>query len=135
MADANKKRWGGPKFSIDQSENSVLLEFGIGSEFFMTGAVVIQFDPSFDFVGNLRVMGRILGQVAENDDVPFVPIPYRLISLGGVANISRVPVLDDITQSCIIEIPISGLTGALLIACSGGTCDCYRTAVEGCSAQ
>jgi hypothetical protein len=131
MPDPTRIRWSGPKYQINADENALLLEFGIGSETFVVGCVSIQLDPTFDFVGTLRVLGRSLGQVAENDSAPFVPIPYRLISLGGVANLTRALVSDDLTQSAIIEVPVSGLTGAFLIACTAGSCDCFRTPLEG----
>ena len=131
MADDTRKRWTGPVYNVSVEENALLLEFGIGSAVTRVGCVSIQFDPTFDFVGSINVLGRSLGQVAETNAAPFVPIPYRLISLGGEANLTRALVSDQITQSCIIEVPISGLTGALLIACSAGSCDCFKWNLEG----
>lgn len=89
------------------------------------GTWVVGFVPSADFVGAFGIVGRVTIPPAENDlgdDTTYVSIPYRRVTLAGVASdYALVSAAVGGTRD-IIQIPANGMDVGLLIAASAGTC-------------
>lgn len=96
-----------------------LIEVGPAGTTTSVSTLMIQFTPSEDFVGNFVVMGRTLGQASQDADIPFAAIPYRRISLNGVAQ-DYALVNAPIAGAAIIQVPANGLTVVLTDGLTAG---------------
>ena len=103
------------------------------------GVMVIEFNPDLNFAGNFVVLGKILGQAALEKDTPFVPIPYRVGNLNGVAQVdtngngwpwSTAP----ISGAAVIRVPGGGLSIILEIGLDAGQMDITSWGLQGNSA-
>lgn len=105
---------------ITAENNGVILSIGPGSTSSSVGTMVIQFNPdaSSDFSG--VIMGRCWGQAAKDQDVPFVPIPYRRCTVNNVASDYAI-VSDPVSGATLIQIPANWEIG-ILVAASAGEC-------------
>jgi hypothetical protein len=128
-------RAGGRYFGVTPSIVSTpgfpFVEIGPGGTGAQVGAVLIQFAPSLDFVGQFIVMARPLGTAADVVDTPFVPVYYRLASLNDVAQPYTL-VSDPIgAASAQIVVPSPGTSVVLLTTCSAGQCNLTSWLLEG----
>lgn len=119
-------------FQITPLNDGQLLEVGpaAGSN---VGTFVIQFNPDLNYIGQVAVLGRAYGEGARSLGIPPVKIPYRRVSLGGVAS-DYALVGDFITGPALIQIPANGISVVLEVACAAGTCGVALWDLEGPSA-
>ena len=90
------------------------------------GTWMVGFKPSEDFVGAFGVLGRPIIPPAANDLATawtYQSIPYRRISLNGVASDYALVAVDVGGTADLIQIPANALSIGLLIACTAGSCD------------
>ena len=87
----------------------------------LAGMWVFQFvsDPDDPFAGNLVVEGRIQGQNAFDDEVPFAPIPYRAAILNSVADDYTLK-SDPITGHSVLFVPATGLAVGVAVSITAG---------------
>lgn len=96
------------------------------------GVWVFEFvpDPGDPFDGQLSIQGRIQGQQAFDDDVPFDVIPYKAAILNGVVSDYSLTT-DYITGHSFLTIPASGASIAVLVSCTGGKGTLYSYPRQG----
>jgi hypothetical protein len=101
--------------------------------------MMIQFNPSENFAGNFVVLGKMLGQAAQDKGTPFVPIPYRVGSLNGVAQVdingngwpwSIAP----ISGAALIRLPSGGVSIIIELGLEAGQMDILTWGLDGNSA-
>lgn len=105
---------------ITSENDGVILTFGPAATSTSVGTFVMQLNPDAASDFEVIVMGRCWGQAAKDQDVPFVPISYRVASLNNVAQLYQLS-LDAISASALIQIPGNWEIG-LLVSCTTGTC-------------
>lgn len=119
-----------PVFVATPEYDGNFVEFGPGAANDECGVVILQFAPDVDWVGQFIVMGRRKGSPADAVSAPFIPIPYLEINVGGVAS-DRHHSDAIITTTGLIEVPCPGVSVAVLMSCSAGTCAVYISRVAG----
>jgi hypothetical protein len=117
---------------ITAQHNGLILTFGPASTSSLVGTFIMQFNPDVDSDFSAVVMGRCWGQFAKDRGVPFMPIPYRIASLGNVAKDYAI-VSDTITKPALIQIPANWEVG-LLVAVTRGACSVCSWNLPGSSA-
>ena len=118
------------KYTITPAANGDILEIGPASTPAFVGTFVIQFNPDVLFVGEIVVLARLTGKAAEDAGLPFLPVPYRRVTVNNVA--SDYTFVDDaITGATKIQIPSSMDSIGLLVACSAGSCTVVCQDVQG----
>src|SRR5438034_7517987 len=87
--------------------------------------MMIQFNPDVNFAGNFIILGKMLGQAAQDKNIPFAPIPYRVGSLNDIAQLdingngwpwSIAP----ITGAALIRLPSGGISTIIEIGLEAG---------------
>lgn len=91
------------------------LEIGPAGTTQQVSTFMVQFSPGGNFDGQLSVQGRTLGQITQNKELPWGPIPYRRLRLANVAQLYEM-VTDVISTEGLIQIPANGLSVILQIA-------------------
>lgn len=109
-----------------------LIEIGPGGTNKLTSCVAIQFDPDNAWDGNFVVMGRMTGVFADGADMPWVPVPYRRVTLADVAS-DYAMVSAAITGQALILVPSTGLTIALQCTYVAGTMEIASWDLQGSS--
>lgn len=109
------------------------LEIGPAGTTSFVSTLIVQFKPDENFAGDFVVMGRTLGTAADSADVPFVPIPYRVVSLNDVAQDYSM-VSAPIAGSAMIQIPANGMSVALLDGLTAGSMQLTMWDLQGGSA-
>lgn len=120
---------------ITATNNGDILPLGPAGTTSFVGTMGVQFAPSLDFVGSFQVLGKIMGTAADN--APYVPIPYRRVTVvagGSVVASDYAMVSDPVVPTAMIHVPSAGLSIALLITCSAGTCQVFSMDLQGNSA-
>ncbi len=103
---------------ITSADHGNWLEIGPASTSMFVGTFVIQFNPDVFWSGAIVVGARVV--TAENaPDMPFLPIPYRRVTVNNVAS-DRAFVADQITGATKIEVPSSQDSIGFLVSCLGG---------------
>lgn len=97
------------------------LEFGGPTPQGQVGVVTLQFTPDVDWDGQFVVMARAQGNDARVARVPFVPVSYKRINVGG-AVADRGYTADAITGIALIDVPTNAQSIGLLMSCMAGTC-------------
>lgn len=90
-----------------------ILELGPAGTTQQVSTLMIQFVPDLSWNGEVVVVGRMVGQAAQDGNAPFVPVPYRIVSLDNVAA-DYAMVSDAITGTATIQVPTNGMTIGLL---------------------
>ena len=108
----------GREYRVTTSDNGKFLFLGNASDG-RTGTFVIQWVPDASFAGSFGVTARVYGKPASDNGVAFQSIPYRRVSLAGVAS-DRTLVAAVLTDAFLIEVPSSGVVLALLCECTAG---------------
>lgn len=128
-------RAGGRYFGVTPSTANTtgwpFIEIGPGGTGAQIGAVLIQFTPTIDFLGQFVVMARPLGKAADDKDTPFVPVYYRLASLNDVAQPYTLQCDTIGAVNAQIIVPSPGTSIALLTQCTQGRCDITSWLLEG----
>jgi hypothetical protein len=110
------------------------LEIGPAGTSSSVSVHMVQFSPSINFDGAFVVEGRVMGTASDSANVPFVPIPYRRVSLANVAQEYAI-VTDAITGAATIQIPANGLSVVLQMSVpTQGYCDIVMWDLQGSSA-
>lgn len=107
-------------YIITSADNGLILTLGPAATSTSVGTFIVQFNPDVDSDYTVAVMGRCWGQAAKDQNVPFVPIPYRRVSLANVASDYAI-VSDTLSGPALIQVPANWEIG-LLVAVSAGTC-------------
>lgn len=133
---ANPQR-GSRAFTIVPADQGNTLEIGPGGTPSATAVLNIQFDPSIDFVGAITIMGKIMGPAAnpstpttQYPGAPFVGLPYRRLNWNGLPSDGAV-VADVISAAGLIQVMAGGISIALMVACSAGSCRVYTWDLQG----
>ena len=121
------------KFVAQPAQNGNIAVIGNAADG-RVGTWMVQFVPSEDFVGSFGIVGRAYGKVAGDDEVPYQSVPYRRVSLNGVASDYAIATAAVGGTADIIQIPSNGLNIGLLIAASAGECAVYSWDLNGPSA-
>lgn len=125
-------RIGNRRYTLRNQPSDPVLEIGPAGVASQAGIMTIQFTPTLDFDGQFVVVGRCVGTAAETAQAPFVPIPYRRVSLNNEAS-DRALVSDPINGTALIEVPANGITVGLIAAWAAGQCDVLSWDVSGSS--
>lgn len=112
------------------------LEIGPAGTTQQVSTMMIQFNPDNLFTGNFVILGKMLGQAAQDKNMPFVPIPYRVGSLSNIAQIDANGngwpwSLAAIAGPAIISVPADGLSIILLIGLDTGQMDICSWGLQG----
>lgn len=107
-------------YIITSADNGLILTLGPAATSTSVGTFIVQFNPDVDSDYTAVVMGRCWGTAAQAQGVPFVPIPYRRVSLANVASDYAI-VSDNLNGAALIQVPANWEIG-LLIATTQGTC-------------
>lgn len=119
----------GREYRVTTADNGKFLYLGNASDG-RTGTFVIQWVPDGSFVGSFGVTARVYGKPASDNGVAFQSIPYRRVSLAGVAS-DRTLVAAVLTDAFLIEVPSSGVALALLCECTAGFGTLYSWPLNG----
>lgn len=118
------------RFLVKPAQNGMYAQWGNTSDENPSGAWMLYFRPSLDFAGEFIVSGRPPRIQTSDTSVPFLPIPYRRVTLNNVA--SDYAMVDDaVSGASIVHIPANGISVALLINCTAGSCMVYAQKMEG----
>lgn len=123
----------GLTFRVTPTQNGDISELGPAGSGGQVSTLVVQFEPSLDWVGSFVVMGKAYGKAAADKGATFVPVPYRRVNVGNFAA-DYLLVSDAITDTAIIQVPANGLSIGLLQACSAGYMDIIMWRLDGSSA-
>lgn len=116
IVPANSNR----KIVITTTDDGNTLDLGPASAGGQVGTFALQFNPSFDFVGQIVVEARLFGKAAQDAACSFLPVRYRAVNVNGLAaDYSLIP--DPITGGGIIQVPSNGLSIGLQVACAQGS--------------
>lgn len=107
-------------YVITSADNGLVLTLGPAATSSSVGTFVVQFNPDVDSDYQAVVMGRCWGPAAADKNVPFVPIPYRKVTVANVAQKYEM-VSDTVSGATLIQVPANWEVG-LLVSCSAGTC-------------
>ncbi len=107
-------------YIITSADNGLILTLGPAATSTSVGTFIVQFNPDVDSDLTAVVMGRCWGAAAQAQGVPFVPVPYRIVSLNNVAQDYSI-VSAAITQPALIQIPANWEIG-FLVGTTQGTC-------------
>lgn len=124
---------GSRQYTVTTADNSSLLEIGPAGTTQSVAVFVVQFNPSLTWAGSFVVKGRTLGTAADALNMPFDALPYRRVSLAHNASDYAI-VSDPITGAAIIQIPANGLSIALQVVCTAGSCNLTSWDLQGSSA-
>lgn len=116
------------------------LEIGPAGTQSQVSTFAIQFKPDALFDGSFTVVARTLGSASDAYDTPFTPIPYRVGSLGDVAQITNGQgwpwSLDPIVGTALIQVPANGMSIALFLqAPTQGQCEITSWDLQGSSSM
>lgn len=109
------------------------IEIGVAGTNTLTSTMMVQFTPSVDFAGDFAVLGRTMGTAADANDIPFIPVPYRVVSLNDEAQGYEMSSAL-IAGSALIQIPANGLSLVLLNGLTAGEMKLTMWDVSGSSA-
>ncbi len=114
---------GNRRFTIRPENNGDILEIGPGSTPNFVGTFVIQFNPDINWQGSVVVLARLTGAAAADANIPFLPVPYRRVTINNVAS-DYAFTSDTLTvaSGTKIQVPASMDSIGLLVACSAGSC-------------
>src|SRR5262245_12788660 len=73
-------------YKIGTKDDGNILEVGSGSTGAKVGVMVFQFNPDINWVGSIAILGRLTGITAVAVALPFLPIPYRQVTINNVAS-------------------------------------------------
>lgn len=107
-------------YQITPDDDGLILDLGPASNSQSVGTFVIQFNPDVDCDYTVAVMGRTWGAAAAAADVPFLPIPYRRVTLNNVASDYAI-VSATVSGASMIQVPANWAIG-LLVSCTAATC-------------
>ncbi len=119
------------KWIITPADHGLILDFGAAATSQSTGTFVFQFNPDVDCDYSVVVMGRTWGAAAADADVPFMPIPYRRVTLNNVASDYAI-VSDAVSGASMIQVPANWAIG-MLVACTTGKCSVVSWDLAGSS--
>lgn len=122
----------GRTYLITPDDNGKILDFGPGATSSNVGTFVFQFNPdaASDYI--VKVMGRCWGAAATDAQVPFVPLPYRRVTIANAASDYNI-VSADLSGVNLIQVPANWSIGLAVIA-SVGTCRVVSWDLQGSSA-
>lgn len=112
---------GARRYTITGNNDGAIIEFGPAGSNGSVGTMTLQFKGSIGAAWNGALLGRVFGVAADEVDMPFVPIPYRLVSLADVAQEGYPWSSDPISTDAIIQVPANGMSIAMLVGVSNGT--------------
>lgn len=118
-------------YVITPADNSYILDMGPGGTSSSVATMVIQFNPSGDSDYQVIVMGKVWGEAARLLNVPFVPIPYRRVTLANVASDYAI-VSAPVTGASLIQVPANWAIGLAVIT-TVGTCQVASWPLQGSS--
>lgn len=131
------------EFRVLPAQNGLIASYGSTSDENPSGGWYFSFVPAVDFDGQFAVMGRVPRVQPSDLTVPWVPIPYRRITLNNVASdwaiVSGLNA-DGSTNTnwviapsgpCQVWVPTLGMQAGLLIECAAGSCMVYAQKVTG----
>jgi len=98
------------------------------------GVFEIQFNPDTNFNGSFIVVAHVGPPGPNIPTMPFMPISYRRINIGNVAQDWAI-VSAPITGAAIIQVPANGLSIGLLTNVLAGTCDIVSYDLQGASSM
>ena len=119
-------------YLITPDDHGQILELGPGGNNQWTGTFILQFSPDSRWNGSLIVMAKVSGQAGLDANIPFVPVPYRRVSLNNAA--SDYAITADTLVLPLggkIQVPASGDSIGLLVACTTGSCYVVSNQVNG----
>ncbi len=94
------------------------------------GCWSVAFAPSGDWVGELLIVGRHRGKGPHDDAAGYGTVAYIREQLNGAAaDYELVP--DTIYGDATICVPATGLTIAVAVVCTAGSCTMYSTPLRG----
>ncbi len=100
-------------------------DLGPGAVEGQVGSFAIQFNPDLAFIASgsfFTVMGVMMGKAADDLNMPFMPIPYRRVTVNNIASDYQL-VPDPISTPSFILIPSSGMVIGLSVVCNAGSCN------------
>lgn len=106
------------RFTISADDHGDILEIGPAATSQSIGTMVIQFNPTAGCDYEVVLMGRVFGQ--NGVDFPYMPVPYRRVTLDNVASDYAI-VIDNITGASMIQVPANWAL-AFQVSCATGTC-------------
>jgi len=123
------------RYTIKPEDNGNILEIGPGSTPNFVGTFVIQFNPDVNWVGAVVIVARLTGAAASDANLPFLPVPYKRVTINNVAS-DYAFTSDTLTvaSGTKIQVPASMDSIGLLVACSAGSCTVICQDLNGPSA-
>lgn len=115
---------------ITTEDNGDWIEIGPASTPKFVGTFAIQFNPDITFAGEFLIGARLAGAAATEAGLPFLPVPYRRVTVNNVAS-DRTYVSDVITGASKIEVPASMDSIGILVECTAGTCTIVSMDMQG----
>lgn len=120
------------KVVITTADHGKHVEIGPGSTPQFVGTMVLQFNPDVAFVGSMVVLARLTGPAAQEADLPFLPVPYRRVTVNNVAS-DYTFTADQINGPSKIQVPSNMDSIALLVECTAGSCTVICQDLQGSS--
>lgn len=120
----------GPKFRVQPAQNGNILVPGNTSDENPSGAVRFWFVPDIGCDATFTVVGRAPRISTSDTTAPWVPIPYRRVTLNNVASDYAI-VSASVTGTSSILVPSTGGAVGLLVAINTGECTLHSIPVTG----
>ena len=125
------------KFTVTPAVSGTPIGYGNTGDENQGGAWTFELAPDLSFDGSFVVVGRTTRvQSADSPLVPWMPIPYRRITLGNVAS-DYAMVSDQITNAmlpALIQVPSNGMQVGLDPVSTQGSCAVYGKLTVGAQA-
>lgn len=121
---------GGPSFVLQPAQNGNILVAGNTSDENPNGAVRFWFIPDVGCDAVFTVMGRPPRLSTADGSVPWVPIPYRRITLNNAASDYAI-VSDNVSGVSSILVPTVGGQVGLFVTVTTGNCTICKVNVNG----
>lgn len=117
------------RYKVTTADHGQILKLGNAAAGYV-GTYAVQFVADAQWSGTLAVVARIDHKDAQDNQVPFVGVPYRRVFLNA-APADRSMGSDFITSDSLIEIPSNGSTVGFLVSCETGFGYLYSKPLDG----
>ena len=120
------------EFRVLPAQNGQIAAYGPTSDENPNGAWFFSFVPSLDFDGQFAVMSRSPRVQPSDTSVPWVPVPYRRVTVNNAA--SDYAIVPDVIAPAApyqVLVPAIGMAIGLLIECNAGSCFVYAQKMTG----
>lgn len=110
------------EWNVTTANDGATAVYGNTSDQNPFGTWTFQFVPSLTFTGTFGVVGRGARIPTTDTTVPWMPVPYRRVTLANTAQDYAIVTAVLAGTNDIIDVPANGKAIGILISCQAGSC-------------